>query len=688
MKFCHITLLAATIAAPWLSAHADHPAGQMNIVLPEVSVSETRDPLGPSLTQPDIERARIEINHTPGGVAIIDAEQVREGRVSTFADTLGMTAGVLAQSRFGAEEARLSIRGSGLQRTFHGRGIKLMQDGIPVNLADGSFDFQTIDPLATRYIEVYRGANALRYGAGNLGGAVNFVSATGYDTPRFETRGELGSFDYQRLGIRGGGVNGNFDYFVSGSTFGQNGFRENAEQSAEKYNANIGYRFHDDLETRFFIGYVDSKSELPGNLTKAQLRDDPSQSILSPVLGQQRRDVEVARISNKTTLRFGDTRLELGAFYSDRSMFHPIFQVLDQDNKDYGVEARLTHHGKLFGLHNEFVLGMIPSYGVIDEDRFENLHGRRGARTNRSQQVARNLEAYAENRLYLQPALALVTGLQYAHAEREYRDKFFASPAQNESFEATYVQANPKLGLLYDYSPAVQIYANISRSFEPPSFAELAGGLQPNIVDAQKATTLEVGSRGYSEHVDWDISLYYARLQDELLQTQVLIAGNNPNPAAQTTNASRTVHAGLEFGMTARLPAGFEWRHSLLVNEFRFDDDDDFGDNRLAGVPPLFMRGELLYRNRGFYIGPTFEASRRYAVDFAETLYAGSYAIIGLKMGQQINEQLSWFVEARNLADRKYVATSGVVRDQKGLDGALFLPGDGRALYAGLQWRP
>lgn len=689
MKFHYTTLCLIAVAGLCGPVYAASTDQQMDIKLPVISVTEARDPMGISLTQPDIEHAREEVARTAGGATIVDAEQVREGRVSTFSDTLGLAAGVLAQSRFGAEEARLSIRGSGLQRTFHGRGIELLQDGIPVNLSDGSFDFQTIDPLATRYIEVYRGANALRYGASNLGGAINFISPTGYDAPRFEARGEFGSFDYQRYGLRTGGVIDNFDYFISGSDFSQESFRDNARQNAQKINANFGYRFNDNAETRFFVGYVDSESELPGNLTKAELKDDPSQAFLDAKTGQQRRDVNIGRISNKTTLRFGETRLELGAFFSDRSMFHPIFQILDQQNEDYGFEARVVHDGKLFGRRNELVLGFIPSYGVTDEDRFVNNQGRRGARTNRSQQIGRNIEAYAENRLYLWPKLSLVTGVQYTHAEREYKDKFFTSPATDESFDATYVQANPKLGLVYDYRPDVQLYTNISRSFEPPSFSELAGGLTPNITAAQKGTTFELGTRGNSENVDWDISVYYARLQDELLQTQVFVAGNSLTPASQTSNASRTIHAGLEMGMTARLPAGFEWRHSLLINEFRFDDDDNFGDNRLPGVPRTLLRGELLFRDNGFYIGPTIETSpQRYAVDFADTLYADSYTIFGLKMGQQINDAISWFVEGRNLTDRKYAATTGVVRDQNGADGSLFLPGDGRSVYVGLQWRP
>ena len=54
-------------------------------------------------------------------------------------------------------------------------------DGIPINTADGYGDFQEIDPSAYRYVEVYKGANALRFGANALGGAINFVTPTGRD---------------------------------------------------------------------------------------------------------------------------------------------------------------------------------------------------------------------------------------------------------------------------------------------------------------------------------------------------------------------------------------------------------------------------------------------------------------------------------------------------------------------------
>ena len=130
----------------------------------------------------------------PGAAEVIDADSYKRGRASTIRDALDFAPGAFVQSRFGAEEARLSIRGSGIQRTFHGRGIMLLQDDVPLNLADGSFDFQAIEPLATRYIEVYRGASSLQFCSTNHGGAINFVSFTGYDASPLTARLEYGSF--------------------------------------------------------------------------------------------------------------------------------------------------------------------------------------------------------------------------------------------------------------------------------------------------------------------------------------------------------------------------------------------------------------------------------------------------------------------------------------------------------------
>ena len=128
------------------------------------------------------QQALTEINNTPGGVALGAGCGLQEFDASpillrTFSDYVP---GVFAQPKWG-DDTRLSIRGSSLSRNFHLRGVQLYMDGIPINTADGYGDFQEIDPTAYKYVEVWKGANALQYGANSLGGAINFVIPTGRD---------------------------------------------------------------------------------------------------------------------------------------------------------------------------------------------------------------------------------------------------------------------------------------------------------------------------------------------------------------------------------------------------------------------------------------------------------------------------------------------------------------------------
>ena len=177
------------------------------------------------------------------------------------------------------------------------------------------------------------------------------------------------------------------------------------------------------------------------------------------------------------------------------------------------------------------------------------------------------------------------------------------------------------------------------------------------------------------------MAYYYARLKDQF-------SGVSPIPVVtDVTNADKSIHEGLELAVTAHLPLDLEWQNNLLIKHFRLDNDATFGNTRIPGIQKSLLHGELMYRKNGFYIGPTYEISQqRYAVDFAETLYADSYAIFGLKVGQKVNEHWSWFLEGRNLADRRYAATTDVLKVFDPTSDRPFSPGDGRSAYAGVTW--
>ncbi|MES2832077.1 MAG: TonB-dependent receptor [Pseudomonadota bacterium] len=669
-------LLASLLALNFPQAFA-----QDGNILPTVTVT-AQPSAGPTIEP--IDTARKRINTTPGGANVVDAEHYKEGRVSTLPDALQFSPGVFVASRFGAEEARLSIRGSGLQRTFHMRGIQLLQDGVPLNLADGGTDFQAVEPLSARYVEVYRGANALQYGSTTLGGAVNFISQSGLTAPPFSARVEAGSYGYKRAQVSVAGKNESFDWFITGSEFFQKGFRAHARQDTQRASGNLGWRIADSLETRFFFQAVRSDSELPGALTKAELAASPRRADPSAVTGDQHRDFDLYRVSNKTTLRIDqDRRLELGAFYAYKSLFHPIFQVLQQDSDDYGLSSRLISDAKLFGSRNQFIVGATFSQGTLDDDRFRNVGGQPGARTGQSRQHSTNYTVFAENQYYLQPSTALVVGLQAVQAKRRLADRFFSDG--DNGVDSTFRHTSPKIGLRQDVTPDIQIYGNVSGSYEPPTFGELAGGPNVTPVTAQRARTAELGTRGLLRpewgSLRWDVSFYRAQLKNELLS----LNDANGNPLG-TRNADKTLHQGIEAGLEAEVGARWTVRTAYLLNDFRFDDDRVYGNNRLAGVARQFATAELLYRaGHGFYIGPSVRIASSTYVDLANTLRAPGYSVYGIKIGQRIDTQLSWFVDARNLTDKNYAVTTGAISDARGLDSRQFFPGDGRSLYAGVQ---
>ncbi|MES2751891.1 MAG: TonB-dependent receptor plug domain-containing protein, partial [Pseudomonadota bacterium] len=162
---------------------------------PIASLPAVPGPLGVQTAQ----QARREIQQTPGGVAVVAAEDYRNNSVaSTIKDVLDYVPGVFVQPKWG-DDSRLSIRGSSLSRNFHLRGIQLYMDGIPINTADGYGDFQELDPTAYKFIEVYKGANALRFGANSLGGAINFVTPTGRDAGVNSAGIDMGAFGYRRF---------------------------------------------------------------------------------------------------------------------------------------------------------------------------------------------------------------------------------------------------------------------------------------------------------------------------------------------------------------------------------------------------------------------------------------------------------------------------------------------------------
>lgn len=642
----------------------------------------------PALTAPGRAEAQRAIERTAGGVDLISAEEWKGTEARTLKDVLDFTPGVIAQPKWG-EDSRLSIRGSGLSRNFHLRGVQLLVDGMPLNAADGSADFQEIDPTAFDYTEVYKGANALRYGASSLGGAINFVSPTGRNAERASLRLDGGSFGLQRAQASGGGSLNQFDGFVTASRLEQDGFRDHSEGESTRASGNFGWRIRPHLETRLYLFGADLDQRIPGALTRTAALGTPREAAANNLNLDYQRNMKSWRVANRTVLELDAATLEFGVFAVEKQLIHPIFQYLDYQYNDRGAFTRVVLRQPLAGRENRLTLGANLLGGRIDNQQFQNLPGaQRGNLLSASADRSRNLALYAENALKLLPTLDLIAGLQYAEARREHSDHF--DNEVDTSGKADYDFFSPKLGLLWQATATMQVFGNLSRSGEAPSFGELNfTNAALSDTRAQRATTLEVGSRGASENLQWELSLYRAELRDEF-QFDDLGGGN-----FQVTNADETVHQGIEAGLGWTFARGVvaasdqtQLQLAYTFNDFYFDDDARWGRNELPGAPRHYLRAALTYRHAsGFYFGPNLEwLPQAYDVDNANTRETDAYALAGLRAGYDPGGRWSLYLDARNLGDEKYIASASaaaVASDSS----ALYEPGSGRAIFGGLNLR-
>lgn len=661
--------------------------------LPAVVIEDVK--INKSLTTPSVEDAKEKIKNIPGGVNVISENEIRDGVTSNLQETLSRSPGVWARSRFGADEVRLSIRGSGISQTFNARGVRLLRDGLPISEADGNVRPQLIDTLNTQYIEVYRGASALDYGSSVLGGAINLVSPNALTQSSYPARFEFGAHNYLRGQLaRGWIMNNGMDVYSSFTGIEQNGFRDNSEQETLRYYGNIGKQWHEHAETRIHFDLQDNNIELPGSLTKSQLETNPTQANAESLLRNSQRDINMVRVSAQHSLLLEHGTWDVGASVQHLDTRIPLaFAFLEADQNDVSISSRLTQSRMLNNTMHHFVLGGVVVWGDNEGDRFRYAFADvKGTQSRDDDDRAWGVELFAQDRFAVNENTDLILGAQVIHASRKTSETPISiTGVEGESVNRSeyYTGFNPRIGFIHQMNDGLQLFGNVSRSFEPPTVTESSALLDDGsfeILDAQKATTFELGIRGTVANLNVDVAAYYSHVEDEILNQE---DPSVPSGSGETvfSNADDTEHSGIELNMQGELFSGLNVTLTYTYNDFKFDNDDLYGNNELPGIPKHLLNAEIMYRTEsGFYFGPTLDYSSDWYVDFANSFKANAYTLFGAKAGYTFGDDLRIFVQAINLDDENY-ASNTAIADIADETSSLFNPGLERSFYFGLEWK-
>ncbi|MBU1384426.1 MAG: TonB-dependent receptor [Alphaproteobacteria bacterium] len=672
-------LLLAAMAA---SAHAQTPPPRDAATLDTVIVTGERNPQDP----PAVADARARLSRTPGSVAVVSSESYEDRYAVALSDTLRSVPGVFAQRRWG-EEVRLSIRGSGIGQSLHLRGVLLAQDGVPVSAPDGFGDFQELDPLIARYTEVYKGGNALRFGGATLGGAVNVVTPTGRTAP-FENmlRLEGGSFETRRAHLAIARERGDWDLYAAATWAGSDGFLDHQDADSKRLTVSAGRQFGEDREVRVIVQANDLKLDISGTQSLDNALNNPRAPDPYVRAMNYGRDVTSLRVTTQTRWRLSDSLVfEGGVYGSDKQLFHPVPVVLANDYRFWGGFGRLDWTGNIGGLRADAYAGAYFREGDNDSAVFLNTGGANpGFQVGSTLQTASGVDVFAEGRLFVTDRLALIAGGSWGQAERDVDNRL--TPAN--SARRDYDWFSPRLGILWEEADGSQVFANVTKSVEPPSFLELVQTPVPQFVDldAQEAWTFEVGARGQRGRFRYDVAAYRAHIEGELLNYVII-----PNNPALSFNAEDTVHQGIEAGLDWRLieaaPGRLTLRQTWTWSDFFFDGDATYGDNRLPIIPEHAYRAELKFEHPGgWFLAPSIEwTPNDVYVDYANTMKYPGYTTLSLNAGIDLPNGVSLFADLRNLTDERYVSNANAVTDARTAATNVFTPGEGRSAYAGVR---
>ena len=643
----------------------------------------------------DLADTKARMARIAGSVALVENAQIRSSRQANLQDVLRFVPGVFVQPRFGAaDESQISIRGSGLRNNFHARGVNLLVNGMPYRNADGFTDFESLELATTEAVEVYKGANALRHGGATMGGAINLVTKTGHTAPRLGAFLQRGGYDFNKLQLESGRLLGRFDYYASYAHTSLGGFRDWSGQRRDRINLHLGHHLAERIDFRSFYFFARVREHLPGSVDRQTLETASRTADPVNVANRWGRDYDLHHVGTQFRVQLTPTqRLEFSPYAQYRDIDHPIFRVISQVSRDFGAELRYETTAPIAGIGNRFTVGLQPAVLNMDNRHYENVAGAHGELRKDQKDRVRSFGAYVENEMQLLPRLAGTVGARFEHSRRSSVDYFLADGDQSDS--RTYQPVTPRFGLLYDAGRGSRIYANASRTFEPPLLLELNSLTTPGFIalEGQDAWQYELGWRGSHGSVTWDAALYDVELRNEILNENVQPFPGAPFTVPTYRNAERTRHYGLELGLMHTARPGLASndrvtsRLGYTAARYRYVRDADYQGNDIPGAPRHQITGEVKYTHpAGFSISPSVDwVPASYYVNSNNTERNDAWHSVSLR-GEWIvaTARIVLFLEGRNLADRIY---SGSVQVDNAA-GKYFEPADRRALYGGMRWTP
>lgn len=611
----------------------------------------------------------------------------------------------------------LSIRG------FDQRRISVMINGIPQNDPEDHnvywVDFPDFLPNV-QSIQVQRGAGSAFYGPAAIGGSINIQ--TNYFSPNREARVSFGRGAYNTqktaLSYNTGLLAGKFVLYGRASNLTSDGYRDNAWVDFWSYFAGAAlYSKAHNLRLHFYGGPIEDGLAYAG--VPKSYNDDDELRRRNPLGPNEIENfnqphfeaLHEFKISPRLTLNNNAFFIRgYGFFDYDGSWGTPeYFRLTPEygyqvseipgdalirayvDNKQGGWLPQLEwkHGGGELVVGAELRLHRSLHWGRLQQGTglpagVTGDGARRYYQYNGGKEI---VSLYAHETLRASSRLNVMLDLQYAYKNYRLFDEAFVGT----DFSVPYHFVNPRFGINFNLSEAVNLYTNFSHtSREPrlknlydaaeastpadwgavlPQFETRAGGsfdFSAPLVKPEKLANVELGAGWRSSRLRASINLYHMDFRDEIIAKGGVDRFGQPI----TGNAERTLHQGVELsGEVQLLPQLALGGNALLSrNELKsyvvFEDGERIvlDGNRIAGFPNTLANLRLTYAWRGLHASALLKyVGKQYTDNFQqEDRSVDAYEVLNLNLRYRLEQfglrGLTLQARLNNVLNKKYLS--------------------------------
>ena len=655
----------------------------------------------------------------PLAVTLISRTQVAAIRSIGIDQALSLVPGVVASSRAGGSDVRITIRGFGARgagdRSNSGtsRGIRVLMDGFPEVEPDGRTALDQIDLAAVQSLEVVRSNSSSLWG--NAAGGVVAVSTVPERSDAFaSTTLESGGFGLFRAAVNAaaplgaGSVSASFAH----TTF--DGWRQNSAGKRNVANVTVLAPLADRTHLGVYAVGTVNDFEIPGPLTKAQLDSAPAQANATYLARHERRENTIGRLGISLDHAWGNAQGLTTRLYVNPKVLHRSERGTYRDFTRYHVGGSAVYRA---GLRlGEGAQGVLQGGGdVALQDGailFYNLSasaGRGDTLRNNQREGATNTGAFLEADLTLGNRWDVTLGARWDDITYTFQDFFAPQLDDTKHFQGV----TPKAAVSFRIAPGRRLYASVGGGIEAPAGNETdpAGtfgqdtvtGLNP-LLDAIRSTTYEVGTKhaqrttaGPLRAVTYDAAVYWTEVRNEIVPYQ---DGRFYFTAGQARRRGAEVGAGLELAGGFTLRGAFTWLDHVYT-EYVVDSvhygvagaTADYSGNRVVGMPDLTWAASAEWEPPMLHpavVRVQVQGQTDHFADDANQVTIDGYTIARVTLGtaEAIRLGHGWgvrgWVTVDNVFDRAYAASSFLNPVRSGGVPLAYEPGLPRSLAVGV----